>query len=132
MTNKKLGNNFELFFCQKLFSNGFWTHNFAQKQSGQPADVIAVRNKVAYLIDCKVCSRKGFNLNRIEENQNLSMKLWFQSGNGVGFFAFLIDEKIYLIEHPWLLGYSKVKNFITNEHIKEVGTPFEKWVNLCE
>ena len=55
-SNKQAGNAFERSFCEMLFSKGFWVHNFAQNRDGQPADVIAVRNGIAYLIDCKVCS----------------------------------------------------------------------------
>ena len=56
MTNKKLGNSFESVFCEILFQQGFWCHNRAQNQAGQPADVIAVRDGKAYLIDCKFCT----------------------------------------------------------------------------
>ena len=52
MSNKKIGNGFETEFCEKLFQNGYWVHNIAQNAAGQPADVIAVRNGVAFLIDC--------------------------------------------------------------------------------
>ena len=82
MTNKKIGNDFESDFCEILFENGFWTHNLAQNASGQPADVIAARNGKTYLIDCKVCSNRGFALSRMEENQDLSMELWKDTGNG--------------------------------------------------
>ena len=53
MSNKKIGNGFEAEFCEKLFQNGYWVHNLAQNAAGQPADVIAVRNGVAFLIDSK-------------------------------------------------------------------------------
>lgn len=55
-TNRKIGNSFETEFCELLFQHGFWCHNMAQNAAGQPADVIAVKGKTAYLIDCKVCS----------------------------------------------------------------------------
>ena len=55
-TNKKLGNTFEAELCEILFEEGFWAHNLAQNQAGQPADVLAARNGRTYLIDCKVCS----------------------------------------------------------------------------
>lgn len=53
-TNRKIGNSFETEFCELLFQHGFWCHNMAQNAAGQPADVIAVKGKTAYLIDCKV------------------------------------------------------------------------------
>lgn len=49
--NRKLGNSFEAEFCQMLFDRGFWAHNLAQNNAGQPADVIAVRDKIALLDD---------------------------------------------------------------------------------
>ena len=76
-SNKKIGNDFEREFAELLFEHGFWVHVFAQNKDGQPADIIAVKNKKAYLIDCKVCStKKGFDISRMEENQDLSMDLW--------------------------------------------------------
>ena len=85
MSNKKSGNQFESELCEILSMYGFWCHNLAQNSAGQPADVIAVRNREAYLIDCKVCStNKGFALNRMEENQDLAMNLWNECGNGQG------------------------------------------------
>lgn len=80
-TNKKLGNTFEAELCEILFKHGFWSHNLAQNAAGQPADVIAVKHKTPYLIDCKVCSRGKFPLSRVEENQHLSMELWKMCGN---------------------------------------------------
>ena len=38
-TNRKLGNTFEAEFCEALYAEGFWVHNMAQNQAGQPADV---------------------------------------------------------------------------------------------
>lgn len=60
MTNKKLGNDFEKELCEMLSEWGYWCHNMAQNAAGQPADVIAVKGKTAYLIDCKVCSNNRF------------------------------------------------------------------------
>ena len=90
MNNKKLGNSFEIEFCEILFNEGFWVHKMTQNASGQPADVIAARNGKTYLIDCKVFSQKRFSLSRMEENQDLSMELWKACGNGEGWFAVLV------------------------------------------
>lgn len=51
-TNRKIGNSFETEFCELLFQHGFWCHNMAQNAAGQPADVIAVKGKTAYLMMC--------------------------------------------------------------------------------
>lgn len=99
-SNRAVGNEFEQDLCEMLFECGFWSHNLKQNNSGQPADVIAVRNKVAYLIDAKDCSSKGFDLRRIEENQILSMRLWEECGNGQGWFALRVNEEVYMLSYP--------------------------------
>ena len=92
-SNKKLGNDFETALCEALSQRGYWAHNLAQNQAGQPADVIAVKNSHAYLIDCKVCSSNGFPLSRVEENQDLAMQLWKYCGNGEGWFALKLGDE---------------------------------------
>ena len=42
MTNKKLGNDFESDFCEILYKEGFWCHNLAQNQAGQPLSLIHI------------------------------------------------------------------------------------------
>ena len=51
--NRTVGNQFEEELCGLLAEHGWWAHNMAQNQTGQPADVIAVKNNIAVLIDCK-------------------------------------------------------------------------------
>ena len=131
MTNKKLGNDFESQFCDILFENGFWVHNFAQNQDGQPADVIAARNGKTYLIDCKVCSVRGFALSRMEENQDLSMELWKATGNGEGWFAVLIGEQIVMIPHFTVKALRAKQSYMNELELREYGTPLGKWVAKC-
>lgn len=128
MNNKRLGNSFEAEFCEILFENGFWTHNLAQNASGQPADVIAARNGKTYLIDCKVCSNRGFALSRMEENQDLSMELWKACGNGEGWFAVLIGEQIAMIPHFTVKALRNQQSYMNEMEIREYGTPLEKWL----
>ena len=45
--NKTMGNHFEEELCELLAEQGFWAHNLAQNQVGQPADVLAVRDNIA-------------------------------------------------------------------------------------
>ena len=75
-SNKKNGNRFEEEFCKLLAEHGFWAHNMAQNQVGQPADVIAVKNGIPILIDCKECETNRFPLSRIEGNQEGAMTRW--------------------------------------------------------
>ena len=131
-TNKKVGNDFETEFCELLFAQGFWVHNMTQNAAGQPADVIAVRKKQPYLIDCKVCTDCTFPLSRIEENQHLSMELWKESGNGEGWFALKVEGHVFMIPHFTMKALSHEKATLNFNDIVEYGTLFEKWVKKCK
>lgn len=128
MNNKKLGNKFESAFCEILFKKGFWCHNLAQNQAGQPADVIAVRNGKSYLIDCKVCSKGRFAFSRIEDNQHTAMEAWKESENGVGWFAFLCSNHIFMLDYDTLKRLSKRQSNISYDEICFYGCSLEAWV----
>ena len=133
MNNKTLGNNFEQELCEKLSEHGFWCHMLNANKAGQPADIIAVRNKIAYLIDAKVCSSRGFALSRVEENQDLAMSLWNERGNGQGWFALKIPTgEIYMIPHVSIQAYKRGQAHITFSEIHDIGKPLEKWVAKCK
>lgn len=105
MVNRTLGNHFEQELCELLAQNGFWAHNMAQNQAGQPADVIAVKNGLPVLIDCKVCSGDRFLLSRIEENQETAMSLWGNRGNRWCYFAIKFSSgEIYMVPFTFLQG----------------------------
>ena len=132
MTNKTLGNSFETELCERLSEYGFWATNLAMTKAGQPADIVAVRNKIAYLIDAKVCSSKGFALSRVEENQELAMTLWEECGNGQGWFAIKFPTgEIYMMPHICIKAYKQVKSSISFSEIHEIAKPLEKWVMRC-
>lgn len=131
MSNKTIGNNFESELCDILSQHGYWCHNMASKKSGQPADVIAVKNQRAYLIDAKVCSNNEFPLSRIEENQWLAMDLWRECGNGLGYFALKLDKfdpQIYMISNYLMQVYKERQNTLPAKTIKEIGTLIDEWV----
>lgn len=133
MNNKTLGNSFEQELCEKLSEYGFWVHSLAMNKAGQPADIIAVKNKIAYLIDAKVCSSKGFALSRVEENQELAMSLWEERGNGQGWFALKVPTgEIYMIPHICMQGYKSVRSSLSFSEIHEIGKPLGKWVEKCK
>lgn len=128
MSNKKDGNDFETAFCEILFKLGFWCHRFVAHKDGQPADIIAVRNKRAYLIDCKVCQNDVFQFSRMEQNQVTAMDLWEQFGNGTGLFALSIQDKIYMIPKPFITKYlikSKRKKQITYDELEKNCSMYE-------
>ena len=133
MTNKTLGNSFEQELCEKLFEHGFWVHLLNMNKSGQPADIIAVKNNKAYLIDAKVCSSKGFALSRVEENQELSMGLWNERGNGQGWFALKVPtNEIYMIPHICIQALKNSQSVLSFSEIHTIGLPLEKWVKKCK
>ena len=128
-SNKKLGNNFESAFCKILFEEGFWCHNLAQNQAGQPADVIAVRNGKAYLIDCKFCTNNKFQFSRLEENQQTAMTLWENCNNGEGWFALsLNDGRVFMLPYNLMISLSLRQSFASEQVITQMGVPLEKWL----
>ena len=108
MNNKKLGNDFEQELCEILADHGFWAHNFANRKNGQPADIIAVKDTTAYLIDAKVCSYEVFPFRRIEDNQHLAMDMWIECGNIEPYFALKCRNEVYMV------GYTTIKDLMRN------------------
>lgn len=131
MNNRTLGNAFETEFCELLSEHGFWCHNMAQNAAGQPADVIAVKDKKAYLIDCKVCSHNRFPLSRVEENQHFAMQVWAAYGNGDGWFALKVEDEIIMIPYLLVLHLSYEKSSLDLTDIREQGVSFGKWLKKC-
>lgn len=131
-SNRATGNAFENEFCELLYAYGFWVHRLTQDSAGQPADVIAVRNKTAHLIDCKDCSSKGFDLRRVEENQITAMQLWNECGNGQGWFAIKVPTgDIYMLPLFVVMAYKSIQSSLSYAEIHELGKSLEKWVNKC-
>lgn len=132
-SNRAVGNAFEQELCEKLFGYGYWCHNLKQDKSGQPADVIAVRNKVAYLIDAKDCSSKGFDLRRVEDNQILAMRMWHECGNGQGWFALRVDEEVYMLPYPIIMMFKQgTRSSIPLAEIPKIAITLGEWVKRCE
>lgn len=99
MNNKQAGNNFEREFCEQLARDGFWAHFMGGSKNGQPADIIAVRNEHAYLIDAKDCQNDRFVLSRIENNQDMAMRYWEMCGNNQGIFALNTSKGVYMLRY---------------------------------
>ena len=132
-SNRAVGNAFEQEFCELLYAYGYWVHRLTQDSAGQPADVIAVRNKTAYLIDCKDCSAKGFDLRRVEENQINAMQLWDECGNGQGWFAIKVPTgDIYMLPLLVVLAYKNRQSSLSYAEIHEAGKSLETWVRKCK
>ena len=120
MNNKITGNHYESELCDRLSDYGFWAHNLAQNQHGQPADVLAVRNNVAYLIDCKDCEDNKFPLSRIEPNQEAAMTLWDLCGNSHAYFALRLTSRVtYMVSFRTLNLLDQLgKKSLSEEEIK--------------
>lgn len=134
ITNRKIGNTFESEFCEMLFDKGYWVHNMAQNQAGQPADVIAVKNGKSFLIDCKACASGIFPFSRIESNQHIAMKLWHDSGNGCGWFALKLCGNDII-----MLSYNTIEKLLESgrkkvnaDDLSVYGISIEEWINKCE
>lgn len=128
-TNKKEGNEFEREFCDMLAEHGFWALNVPQYKAGQPADIVAAKDGKAYLIDCKVCSRRGFVLSRVEDNQRSAMTLWQECGNGVGWFAVrTMSGEIWMISMNIIEVLESQKSTLNHSDLRTFGMPFERWV----
>lgn len=130
--NKKIGNDFESELCRTLYNHGFWAYNTVNKTGGQPADIIAARNDVPYLIDAKVCTNDEFPTKRIEENQKNSMLLFDRCGNKRHDFALkLSDGSVYMCDGLTLLMIRQEKKTLKRTDIMQIGIPLDKWIARC-
>ena len=134
MSNRSDGNKFERVFCDMLRGQGFWVHNMIQSTSGQPADVLAVKNTKAFLIDCKVCSDGEFRYSRVEPNQHTAMDFWAESGNGEGWFALLMpDETVRMLPYTNITGTASMGHkAIKGDMLDALTIPFKAWADYCE
>lgn len=117
MSNKIRGISFERRFAKLLSCYGFWAR--LDKGTAQTCDIIAGRNNTIYLFECKVCKKDYFDTSRVEQNQSDSRERFKNCGNAQAWFAFLVDEKIYLSKEP-------IKKPTT-------GTEWGEWIdNICQ
>ena len=86
--NKIIGNEFEKEFAQYLQSKGMFVYNLPNKYTGQPFDIIAVKNNVFYGFECKHCKGNYFTLDRIEDNQVQAFKKLQKSNTSNYYFVF--------------------------------------------
>ena len=129
--NKKIGNDFEQELCEIFADAGYWTHNFANRKKGQPADIIAVRSGGAYLIDAKVCSYEVFPFRRIEENQQLAMDMWLECNNIEPYFALKCRNDVYMVSYVTIKNLMrKGKKQLNLEDMNKYGTRLATWLRI--
>ena len=101
MNNKKIGNKFEEDFAEFLSSRGYWVHLLAgaSHTNSQPADIIATKNNIFFIIDCKTLKNKSgtFSLSRAEENQVLAYKKLMEVKSYNYYYAILHENNVYLV-----------------------------------
>ena len=108
ISNKHMGNRYERTIGEILAENGFWVHIFQQNASGQPTDLIAVNHNGSHIIDCKFCSGHRFVLERVEENQKLSMDYWQETTKRpTAWFCVGFNDDTYMV--PWNLVKEKIR-----------------------
>ena len=128
MNNKQAGNEFEREFCEILAIDGFWSHFMGGNRNGQPADIIAVRNKKAYLIDAKDCQNDRFVLSRIEANQDTAMRYWELCGNNQGLFVLKTSKGVYMLPYGVVQSLEIMGAKSLNiEQIEKYCKPYKEW-----
>ena len=131
--NKKLGNNFEKELSEIQYNAGYWVHWLNQNKKGQPADITAVKNKKAYLIDAKVCSLEKFAFKRVEENQQLSMQMFIDCGNTTPYFALKARNEIYMLSYKTIRDLIKQgKKQLDFAEINKYSTRLSTWLRIQE
>ena len=129
--NKRLGNDFEKELSEILYDAEYWVHLLNQNKNGQPADIIAVKDTTAYLIDAKVCSYEVFPFRRIEDNQQLAMDMWIECGNITPFFALKARNEVYMVPYDIIkVLMKKGKKQLNLEDMNKYGTRLATWLRI--
>lgn len=129
MNNKQAGTAFEKEFCEQLAADGFWAHFMGGNKNGQPADIIAVRDEKAYLIDAKDCENDRFVFSRIEDNQDSAMRLWELCGNNQGLFALKTSKGIYILSYGRIQALQAIGiKSINIYQMQNICASYEEWV----
>ena len=131
VSNKILGNQFEIEFCEELSRRGWWVCRMAPNAAGQqPMDILAIRDGNPKMIDCKVCTGKRFLLSRIEANQRTSAWKWESCGNGEAWIAIKVIET----DEVWMIEMSEIERLIHSnfksiplKDIADYGYSFDTW-----
>ena len=94
MNNKRRGMTFEKEFAQLLSKNGFWAR--LDKGTAQTCDILASRNNISYLFECKTCKEDYFDIRRVEDNQSMSRLKFKECSNDEAYFVYKVKDNIYL------------------------------------
>jgi Holliday junction resolvase len=113
--NKEIGTSFERDMVEFLASIGYWVHFIVPDKTGaQPFDIIAVKDGMAYAIDCKTCEADIFSMGRLEYNQITSFERWRKCGNTEPLLAIFHKGKVFYVTYEEL----KLRGKIDLRHFK--------------
>lgn len=100
------GQQFERDFCELLKRKDYWALQIPRNRRGaQPFDVLAIKDKEIFAIDCKTSASNLFQLSRVEHNQWSAFKTITNASNGgvkAGLAIFHAGE-IYWVDYSELL-----------------------------
>ena len=97
------GAEFERYMADLFQQNGFWALRIPKNERGaQPFDILAIKGDRIYAVDCKVCARSSFPVERVEDNQWLSMDIMQRRTTAIVGFAVYHDGMIYFIPYDEL------------------------------
>ena len=105
-----LGKSFEIQLCWWLRKNGYYPEYHEKSVAGsQSSDITAIKNNIAFKIECKHLANKSgrFDLDRIEANQSLAYKTYRECGNTNFVVAILWNHNVYFLDFSILQFYDK-------------------------
>lgn len=115
------GAEFERLVADLFQKNGFWALRIPKNERGaQPFDILAIRGDVVYAVDCKVCERKYFSLNRIEDNQWISMDVMKRKTNAVLGFVIFHNERLFFVSYDEAFLSETASIHLDDKHLWEV------------
>lgn len=117
---------FQQWVCKELSEHGFWAYETINKPSGQPADILAAKSNVAYLIECKVTKADRFPLSRVEDNQITSIQLFNKCGCTESWFAF------FFAKHPDNVLFVRAGKIIALVESGAKSTTYEELKDMSE
>lgn len=109
-TSYTKGKNFELALCNYLADDNYYIiYNEKGITGSQPFDIVAIKNNIATMIECKNLENKGgkFPLSRIESNQMLAFKRAKICGNHNFILAICWNNNVYFLDFDILQFFDK-------------------------
>lgn len=99
------GREFEIKMCNYLFKKGYYVIYMEKGVTGsQPCDIVAIKDNIAILLECKNLENKNgiFTLDRVEQNQRLSSKRFKECGNYGFYLAIQWKNAVYMVNFELL------------------------------